>query len=228
MVILEEALPSISNNSVWMPEEMQPKGARMKCPELDLILVFDTYRLCLEQNPADVECPFTKISKYAYDTVSSKFDIRKTTRLGNRKLFILPTDSLDEAEALSVKRAPLDNWLVLNSDDMKPKNYEVASVLENENRSRGVRFSISLFLKIEAPISIDKRLTIPPHLLDKGQREALINQLKRQKQREKEPLAGLLIDIDYWWLNPEETNIEQFLENSESKIEELLNSFLRE
>lgn len=226
MVILEEALPSISNEHIWMPEEMQPKGARMKCPELDLILVFDAYRLCLDQNPADVECPFENISKYAFGTVVSKFDIRKTTRLGNRKRYILPTDSVEDAETLSVKRAPLDNWPKLDSDDMEPKSYNVTSVLESEDRSRGVRFSIGPTFKVEAPLRLDKRLTIAPHLLDKGQREALLNQIKRQKQREKDPLAGLVIDIDYWLLNPEETAIERFLESSEKQIEELLNSFL--
>ena len=30
MVILEEALPEVSDGHVWMTEEMQPKGARMK------------------------------------------------------------------------------------------------------------------------------------------------------------------------------------------------------
>ncbi len=226
MVILEEALPSKSNNKVWMTEEMQPTGARMKCPELELTLVFDTYRLCLDHNPADIECPFENISRYVFDTVVSKFDIRKTTRLGNRKRYILPTDSVEDAETLSVKKTPLDNWPAISSGEMKPKSCDVTSVFENEELSRGVRFSIMPTYKVETPLTIDKRLTIPPHLLEIGQREALISQLKRQKQREKEPLAGLLIDIDYWWLNPEETNIEQFLENSEAKIEELLNSFL--
>jgi len=180
----------------------------------------------LDQNPVDVECPFDNISKYAFNTVISKFDIRKTTRLGNRKRYILPTDSVEDAETLSVKRAPLDNWPKLDSDDMKPKSYNVTSVLESEDRSRGVRFAIGPTFKVEAPLTLDKRLTIAPHLLDKGQREALLNQIKRQKQREKDPLAGLVIDIDCWLLNPEETAIERFLERSEKQIEELLNSFL--
>lgn len=33
MVILEEALPKISTNSIWMPEDMRPQGARMKCQQ---------------------------------------------------------------------------------------------------------------------------------------------------------------------------------------------------
>lgn len=226
MVILEEALPSVSNEGIWMQEEMHPKGARMKCPELDLILVFDTYRLCLDHNPADVACPFASISRYAFDTVVSKFAIEKTTRLGNRKQYILATDSIEQAEALSVRKAPFNNWPVLNSHDMKAKSCDVTSVLENEDRSQGLRFSIGSTFKVEAPLTLDRRLTIAPHLLAEGQREVLLSQMKRQKQRAQDPLAGLLIDIDYWWLNPEEIAIKQFLESSESQIKEVLNSFL--
>jgi len=226
MVILEEALPKISTNSIWMPEEMRPQGARMKCPDMNLTLVFDAYRLCLDQNPADMDCPFADISKYSFDTVISKFDIRETTRLGNRKRYLLPADSIEAAETLSVKKAPLHNWPPVSSDEMVPKSCDVTSVLENKDRSKGLRFSISPTFKVEAPIALDPRLTMSPHLLKEGQREALIGQLKRQKQREKDPLAGLTIDIDYWWLNPEETNVGEFLDVSKKQIEDALNSFL--
>jgi len=226
MVILEEALPNISKNSIWMPEEMRPQGARMKCPDMDLTLVFDAYRLCLDQNPAGVDCPFEDISKYAFDTVISKFDIRKTTRLGNRRRYILPTDSIEDAEALSVKKAPLDNWPPRSSGQMTPRSYDLTSVLENKERSEGLRFSISPTFKIDAPLALDPRLTMAPRLLKEGQREALIGQLKRKKQRERDPLAGLSIDVDYWWLNPEETAIEEFLDISEKQIEESTKAFL--
>jgi len=39
-------------------------------------------------------------------------------------------------------------------------------------------------------------------------------------------LAGLSIDVDYWWLNPEETAIEEFLDISEKQIEESTKAFL--
>ena len=226
MVILEEALPAISNNSLWMPEEMQPIGAKMKCPELDLTLVFDASRLCLDQNPADVDSPFEDISKYAFDTVVSKFDIRKTTRLGNRRRYILPTDSVEDAEALSVKKAPFDNWPISELNDMRPQRCEVESVWESADHLTGLRFSIGPAFRVEAPLKLDERLTMAPHLLDRGQEEALLNQIKRQKQREKDPLAGLVIDIDDWWLNPEEAKIEVFIESSKKQIKDLLKSFL--
>lgn len=225
MVILEEALPAITNNSVWMPEEMRPTGARIKCPDIDVTIVFDTSRLCVDQNPADTECPFKEISKYTFDTVVSKFDIGKITRLGHRQRYILPTDSVEQAEALSVKKTPSDNWPVSELNDMKPRSCDVASVWENADRSRGMRFSIGPMFKVEAPLTLDKRLTVAPHLLKEGQREALISQLRRQKQRETEPLAGLAIDVDYWWIKPEEADIGKFLAASTEQIEALRKSF---
>lgn len=226
MIILEEALPAKSNNSIWMPEEMRPTGARMKCPDLELTLTFDAYRLCLDQNPADVKCPFEDIGKYALDNVMSKFDIRKATRLGHRQLHILATDSIEDADNQSVKRAPFDNWLNPGVSDIKHKKSQVLVVWENDDRSKGVNFSMASAQKMEAPLRIDERLKKASHLLASGQREALIAQLKRQKQREKEPVAGLMIDIDYWWLSPEEPNIEEFFSSSNEQIQCLIKSFL--
>jgi hypothetical protein len=72
MVILEQALPSITENKIWMTAEMQPTGARIKCPELDITVVFDTYRLCIDQNPVDKESLLEKISDYIWSTLVSK------------------------------------------------------------------------------------------------------------------------------------------------------------
>lgn len=226
MIILEQALPAISDNKIWMPEEMAPKGARMKCPELELTLVFDAYRACIDQNPADTPCPFESISQYTFATLRSKFEIGKTTRFGNRKRYIIATDSVEQAEALVVKKAPCDGWPVSEFDDMKSRNCEATNVFENADRSKGVRFSIAPIFKVEAPLRLDKRLTMPPHMLAKDQREALIDQIKRQKQRQEKPLAGLQIDIDYWYLNPEKVSVEAFLGISQKNIDKLIESFL--
>jgi len=228
MVILEEALPKISNDHVWMPEEMQPKGARMKCPELDLVLAFDTYRLCLDQNPAEKECPFEEIAKYAFETVVAKFDIRETRRFGNRQLYILPTDSVEEAERLSLKKVPLSDWPVGGENGLKAHSCEATIVMENEDKTVSVRFAVKPAFKIEAPVQIDARLKMPPHLLDTGQREALLGQLKRQKQREETPLAGLMLDMDYWWTAPEKPDVSKFLSDSTKKITALLKAFVEE
>ncbi len=225
MVILEEALPAITNNKVWMPEQMQPDGARMKCPDIDVTVSFDTYRMHVDHNPADVECPFTAISKYVFDTVVSKFDIRKIIRFGNRQFYLVPTDSVDDANQLSAKKIPLKGWPTPQSDGMKIRQCQVTTIFEGAERSVGATFSVKPMFKVEAPQHIDERLRIPPHLLPTGQKEALLAQLNRQKQREKEPVAGLMVDVDYYWVKPEELSIEAFFEKAQKEIDYLVGSF---
>jgi len=225
MVILEEALPTISDNKIWMPEQMAPTGARMKCPDLDLTLVFDASRLCLDQNPANILCPFKEIAQYAFDTITAKFGIQTLTRFGNRQRFILAADSVEDAASLSLKLTPLNDWPISELEDMSHQSYDATCVLENADRSKGVRFSTASIYRIDAPQRIDERLKKPSHLLEKGQREALLTQLKRAKQRQEDPTAGLEVDIDYWWTNPEETRTETFYEKSREAISNLMKNF---
>lgn len=227
MVLLEDALPAISGNKIWMPEDMAPQGARMKCPNLDLTLVFDAARFCLDQNPTDIECPFEDVVLYAFETIAAKFAIEHLTRLGRRQRFLLPVDSIEDAIKLSLMKLPLGDWPVENIDDMSHRSSDATCVLESKDRSKGVLFSVSSVYKIDAPSKIDPRLKRPPHLLEKGQREALINQLRRAKQRQEDPAAGLEVDIDYWWIDPEDVNIKGFCEKSTTIINELIEFFLR-
>jgi hypothetical protein len=224
MLILEEALPAVSDGHVWMPEEMQPKGARMKCPALDLTLVFDAYRFCLDQNPVDVDCRFEEISAYALDTVVSKFDIREFARLGARKVAIIPSDSIDQADDLSVQQIPLNGWITDDLGELTSRAHEAVIAFESDDRMEGIRLAMKPAAKIDAPQEIDRRLTIAPHLLDKGQREALLGQLKRQKLRHQDPLAGLIVDVDYWQAKPEDLKIEEFFIAAEKKIHALVES----
>ena len=228
MIILEKALPAISDNKTWMPEDMTPKGARLKCPDLDLTLVFDAGKLCLDQTPTDVQCPFGNIARYAFATIASKFSIGNLTRFGNRQKLILATDSIEDASNLSLKKVPLNDWPVSKIDNMTHRNSDATCVLENADRSKGIRFSTWSSYKIDAPQRIDARLKKAPHLLEKKQKEALIGQLLRAKQRQEDPMAGLEVDIDYWWINPEEAKIEEFFETSSNTIEELVKKFLGE
>ena len=48
MLVLEDVLTA-ETGKVWMPEDMTPKGAKLKCPELDLEVFFDTSRLAVIQ-----------------------------------------------------------------------------------------------------------------------------------------------------------------------------------
>jgi hypothetical protein len=226
MVILEQALPRVTDGKIWMPEDMQPKGARMKCPDLDLTLVFDTNRLCIDQNPVDQECQFEEISQYIWGTLASKFEIKTVMRFGRRKIYILPADSVESSEQLSVKKSPFQDWLSDMYDGFKPRKCEASMSLENEDRSKGIRFTVEPVFRLGAPLAIDKRLNLAPHLLPEGQHEALVEQLKRAKQKQEDPVAGLMVDIDYWWIKQNKMEIPEFYGESEKKIEDFLNKFL--
>jgi|GEM_PF-2845289 len=226
IAVLEEGLPKISGGAVWMPDEMAPKGAKMKCPEHELTLVIDSARVGIDQNPADVPCPFADIADYVFQTVKSKFDISDVVRLGRRKLFVAPTDSVDDAEALSIKKAPTKEWPKTKDESLAARSFDMTVDLEDPGRTKGMRLIVSPIHRPEAPLSIDERLRRPPHLLREGQREALLAQLKRRKQRELSPVAGLLIDVDYWVIRPDEPDIQQFIESSEEEIAYVIGSFM--
>ena len=228
MVILEDTLPEVSNHAMWMPQEMTPTGARIKCPECDLVVVFDTAKLCIDQNPADVECPFIEIAKYILTTLVSKFDIHRISRFGNRRKLVLPADSIEEAEALSVAKAPNHAWPTAELDGMKPRMCDATTTLETEDRSKGIRFCIEVIYRIEAPVHLDPLLLRPPHLLKVDQHKVLLDQMKRQAQREKSPVAGLQLDIDYWWLNPDEPDADVFLRDSDVRMTQMVDSFMGE
>jgi len=226
MVILEEALPEISNGRVWMPEQMVPVGARIKCPELDIIVAFDTYRLCVDQNPVDTECDFVGISEYTHNTIVSKFEIKTINRLGHRQIYAIGTDSIEEAESLTLKKIPINNWPVKDLDGLTNKARNVKLEFANDDNTKGFRFAVKPFFKREAPVAIDERLNMPPHLLKEKQREVLLDQLRRHKRRETDPDAGILADIDYWWLNPQKVDVGAFVTDAQGIISKILEKFV--
>ena len=66
--------------------------------------------------------------------------------------------------------------------------------------------------KLGADITVDKRLTTPPHHLPDGQRAALLDQLKRKQKQASDPEIGLVVDIDYYEMWPEQDiNVNKFL-----------------
>ena len=225
LVILEELLPS-ETGTAWMTEEAVPTGARLKCPDLDLIIIFDTARLVVEQQPADVPCDFDNIASTVLSTISARFDLRVVTRFGARRFARVATDSIEQAEELAVKWAPFSDWPVQPNEKFVPVDSGARCVFENEDRNIGFRFSINSVHEIDAPVGIDKRLLQPPRLLPKGQRKALLDQLLRKKQRKEASFAGIVIDIDYYAIRPENVNAKQFLEEAWQKADQLTDEFL--
>lgn len=212
MLILEEMLPS-DTGKVWMPEDIAPTGANLKCPDLDLRIVFNTYHLIVDQNPAEQEVDLASASAAIFATLSARFDIRRVTRLGFRTFHLHPADSIEEAESMSVKMAPFAGWPEVGGGLIHHASEATAS-FESNDGSEGLRVSVKPTHRIEAPQEIDPRLKLPVRLLAEGQKDALIAQQRRRSQREKSPLAGVLVDIDCYRVQPGKVDVAEFIRRS--------------
>ncbi|MEE9294606.1 MAG: hypothetical protein V3W34_06570 [Phycisphaerae bacterium] len=202
MLILEEVLKKDTSRQ-WMPSEIAPTGARLICPDLDITIVFHSASFVVDQDPVgDADCNFDAITESAFAVVTGRFDLKQITRFGCRRRKVVGVDSIDDADKLSLKMVPYDDWRSDPNPELRPRQQELVSAFEAEDQSVGIRAIVKPFSKIGATAMIDARLRQPPHHLAEGQREALLEQLKRTKQRESDPEAGLLIDLDYYRIWP--------------------------
>ena len=228
MLILENLLEEYTG-CAWMAGEISPASAHLKCPGLDMVLLFNARRLVLDQNPVgDVDCDFTRLAADALATLKARFDLREMNRFGSRRIKIVPADSVDDAQKLSVKWCPVKEWRRSPSSTLPPREYECTSSFEAEDRSRGVQVIVKPYAAVGTELKVDERLRLPPHHLHERQREALVEQLKRARQRRQEPEAGLLIDIDYYALwPPEGYTVSEFLKEAQ-EVADILESDLIE
>src|ERR1700733_11872036 len=71
MLILEKLLPDVTGHT-WMPLDVIPSGAKLKCPELEIILTFDTWHMVLDQDPAETEIDFTAVAAAAFSKMAGR------------------------------------------------------------------------------------------------------------------------------------------------------------
>jgi len=225
LLILEDVLTQ-ETGKVWMPEELSPTGARIKCPDLDAAIILDSYHLIVQQVPVDVEFDFQMSCRTIWAVVETRLGLSAISRAGSRRKFTIPTDTLDDAEKLAVKYSPLRDWPVSESAAFKRHNSEATSVFESPDRTVGIRFTVSAEAKLGAPIKIDDRLRLPPHFLQSGQHEALLAQLKRHKDQNKDPDAGLVFDIDYYELFPKQFDMAAFIKRAWTEDERFRDALL--
>ena len=230
LLILEDIL-SQDTHCVWLPEEATPTGARLMCPDLDTYVVFNASSLIIDQQViGEAQFDFAAVATTALSTVVGRFDLQKMRRFGFRRMLIVPAanDSIDDADALSLKLSPFNEWLNSVEPEFVTRSYEQASVFETKDRSKGLRVYTKPYTKAATELHVDDRLKIPPHHLPAGRREALLNQLRRRQAREKDPEAGVLIDIDYYWMwPPKETNVKDFIESGMRASEKALAALAR-
>ena len=103
---------------------------------------------------------------------------------------------------------------------------DITTVWEADDGSKGYRFALSSGSRAGAPEQADERLRVPAKLLPRGQREALIGQLKRRQQRNQSPLAFVMLDFDYYWVRPAKVSIAEFLQSSKDLNTKVLTAVL--
>lgn len=212
LLILESLLETDTGHT-WFPTEMSPSGARLQCPDLDIAIVFDARHLVVDQNPVgDVACDFIEIATSILSTITGRFDLRKMQRFGFRRMKLLAADSIEDSESLSVRFFAGRGLKLRLPDGFEPRAFELVSVFESPDRSKGMRLQLQPYAKLGTDLKVDERLRQPPHFLPQRQHEALKEQLKRRKLRQFDPVAGLNIDIDYYWVwPPKESTALEFL-----------------
>lgn len=222
LLILESSLGDLTGR-VWLPGEMVPTRAQLKCPDLDLTIGANAQSMSVDQVASDeLPCPFEEIAATALATIIGRFDLREMRRFGFRRIKLLPvaTDALKDAEALSLKVSPVEHWFVPEDASFEARAFEHQVRYELPDRRKGLSVATKPFAKTGTSIEVDERLSWPPHHLPEKQRQALLEQLRRQKKREHDPEAGIVIDIDYYWMWPEKgANAKDFLAEAVRQVD---------
>ncbi len=203
MRILEDLLGE-NTGRLWLPAEASPKSAAINCPDLDIRVVFSSSNFIIDQHPVDLEITldFYRTAADALSTIAGRFDLTAWRRFGARHVLLMPVDSLEEAEKLSLRHTPVAQWPPDESGEFVPRSFELQSVYETENERKGLSVHTKPWSTVGADVKVDPRLRQPARLQHEHQRDVLFEQLRRQKKRQEAPEAGLLIDVDYYWLWP--------------------------
>jgi hypothetical protein len=225
MLILEDLLGT-DTSRIWMPEDMQPSGARIKCPESETVVSFSTTNLVVTQTPIEIpEEEFGRVCVSACAAVFPRLGISTFIRIGARRKYLFGMDDISGAERASVRLSPVELW-----PKKLPAGFErtlASHTIEMAvpDRSAGIKVSLTPSFKMGAPLAIDARLRMPPHLLDAGQREVLLEQIRRRKKRAEDPDAGLLCDIDYYRTRPRQPEFTEFLQVAWAAVREQLSFY---
>ena len=227
VMVLLESLLGDAVGEPWWPDEMTPTRAKISCPALDIVVSFDAYRMNVESTSNVEGVDFPDICQLVLSTIVNRFDLQSFTRLGYRRIFGVIADSIEDADKLSAKHSPCSNWPQGIPSGFSLVSSEVANVFEDTERSRGWRLSLGPSNKPDAPLQVDERLKLPARYLATGQREALLERLKRQRANSKDPLACLKIDIDFYIFRPDEPDPKEFIAWAETLEETLQQSAIR-
>ncbi len=218
---LEQVL-GMDTARVWVPGEMVPTGARLECPEVDCVIVLNSSRLVIDQNPINesLTFDFPEVCEtiLSHVIVPMRIGPSEIRRVGSRSMRLYGADNVEAANRLSIRHALMTNHASgLVPVDHKLRSVEQTLIIENDDETEGMRIRTMPFQKVTAEVRADPRLSTPPRLLPKGQHDALVERMRRHQKTLSNPEAGLLLDVDYYKIEPGEFRPKDFLSEAREK-----------
>lgn len=202
----------------WIAGEAAPTGGRMVNTTENMLFSFNSSKLDLSQHYADINDykNFVNYSIKFFDLVSKNLGLKEYLRFGLRYWFLYPVDSAQIGRELLHKSHLFgDDKNVEGIFGKKVKDKSVVIVLEEEGK--GARISLALALNKGVDTEIEQSTptpTIPPHKLPRGQKEAVIKQLKKSKKSAEDPDVAILLDIDNYINCPQAEHMDVFIKES--------------
>ena len=221
MLILEDVLGGLTK-TLWMPNEMAPTGARLICPELETNVVFDASHMAVDHRriqDTEAEYDFAELAEVVYATILGRLGLKTMIRFGRRELKIMGTDSVEQAEHLSLAYGSAVPPLP-DAAEFEPQSAERVTVYEVPGEEKGIRIATQPWSKGGADEKPDARLSRPSRLLPRGQHDALIKRIRRRQKRKTDPDAGVLLDVDFYQIHPpNDAKIRSFLDEAQAGLD---------
>ncbi|GAX59105.1 chemotaxis protein histidine kinase and related kinases [Candidatus Scalindua japonica] len=201
----------------WIAGEAVPTGGSMVNELENMFFNFNSSKLDLSQHYTNIS-NYKNFIDYSYkffDITKKNLGLKEYSRFGLRFWFLYPVDSMEKGRNILHKSHIFrENKEVENIFGKKVKDKSAVIVLEEEEK--GIRVSLALALKKGMDIKIEQSepMSTRPHELPRGQKEALMKQLKKIKKKKEDPDIAILLDIDNYINNPQAEYLNNFINES--------------
>jgi hypothetical protein len=197
----------------WVPGQVDVQTGYLERPDKGFRVGFSSIKFDFTADRADNE-DIRIIAKEAstiWNIIQANLGLSEFPRIGCRLQYLLPTESIDEAERM-LKSAKL-NVLVpdaLKNSGYKLKTRQITVVLSREDME--YRIILGTVTRVEG---IDPSALIKgdPRALPKSQQKVRIETLKRLSEYRANPMYAVQLDIDCVKLQPETVGVEEYIKN---------------
>lgn len=203
----------------WIAGQAVPTSGYMVNEAENMLFNFSCLKLDLSQHYANINDyeNFINYSIKFFDLVSRNLGLKNYLRFGLRYWFLYPVDSAETGRKLLHKSHIFsDNKEVEEIFGKKVKDKSAVIVLEEGGKGTRISLALALALKKGMDIKIEQSepMSTPPHKLPRGQKEALMNQLKKTKKNREDPDVAILLDIDNYINYPQAEHMNNFIKES--------------